>query len=405
MIEQAGKLRPGRYGWVSVLIVGLVVVLAACTGGGGPLGGSGAGSESAEPEPATITLLPADDSEDVRPDTPILITVVHGSVDEVSVTDDAGVEIPGVLGSAESGAAGPLWRPETPLAYGRSYTVSATATGDDGAQVSAETSFDTVTPTALVFPSIGPLDGTTVGVGMPIRVYFDQPVTNKAEVERNLIVTPSVAVEGSWSWFSDTEIHWRPMEYWPANITVEVQANLYGLDVGGGVYGEVDRVIAFTIGERHVSVADAATHTMQVYQNDVLVQTFPISMGRPDFPSRTGPHVVSDLTRFKTMDSTTYGLALDAGGYVTQVEYAVRINNNGEFVHAAPWSVAQQGNSNVSHGCINLSVEAAAWFFGFTLPGDVVENINTGAPLTAADGDIYDWIIPWEQWIAGSALR
>lgn len=62
------------------------------------------------------------------------------------------------------------------------------------------------------------------------------------------------------------------------------------------------------------------------------------------------------------MDSTTFGLAPDAGGYIAKVQWAARISNSGEFVHAAPWSVAQQGSSNVSHGCINLSPDNAKWF-------------------------------------------
>ncbi len=60
-------------------------------------------------------------------------------------------------------------------------------------------------------------------------------------------------------------------------------------------------------------------------------------------------------------------------------------------MHSAPWSVGQQGRENVSHGCINLSPERAAWFFGFSQPGDVVEIENSiGPTLSAADGDIYD---------------
>jgi lipoprotein-anchoring transpeptidase ErfK/SrfK len=107
------------------------------------------------------------------------------------------------------------------------------------------------------------------------------------------------------------------------------------------------------------------------------------------------------------MDSSTFGLAVDApGGYRADVEYAVRISNNGEFVHAAPWSVAQQGRSNVSHGCVNLSTANAAWFFDFSQPGDAVEIKNSiGPTLSRADGDIYDWAVPWSTWRAGSALH
>jgi lipoprotein-anchoring transpeptidase ErfK/SrfK len=146
---------------------------------------------------------------------------------------------------------------------------------------------------------------------------------------------------------------------------------------------------------------------MKVYDGDQLVKTFPMSAGGPDFPSRNGAHVVTELNRDRVMDSSTYGVPVDSpDGYRTPVEFAVRLSNNGEFVHAAPWSVAQQGSENVSHGCINLSTERARWFFGFTQPGDVVEIVNSDGPtLSAADGDIYDWAIPWDEWQAGSALK
>jgi lipoprotein-anchoring transpeptidase ErfK/SrfK len=188
---------------------------------------------------------------------------------------------------------------------------------------------------------------------------------------------------------------------------VTLDANLYGIDFGEGIWGEKNRSVSFSIGAKHVSIADAATHTIDVYDGDQLVQSYPMSAGGPDFPSRNGAHVVTELNRDRVMDSSTYGVPVDSpNGYRTPVEYAVRLNNNGEFVHAAPWSVAQQGNSNVSHGCINLSTERAAWFFNFSRPGDVVEIKNSiGPTLSAADGDIYDWAITWDQWQAGSALK
>jgi lipoprotein-anchoring transpeptidase ErfK/SrfK len=348
--------------------------------------------------------LPADGQLDISPDSAILISLSYGELDSVTVENAAGVPVAGAMASPEGGSPTPLWQPTEPLVYGESYTITAQATGEDGGQASATSTFDTVTPTVQVFPSIGPLDGTTVGVGMPIRVYFDQPVSDKAAAERNLVVSTSTDVVGGWNWFSDTEVHWRPQVYWPAGTEVALNANMYGVNLGNGAWGQLDRSIAFTIGAAHVSVADAATHTMQVYADGALVQTYPVSMGSPENPTRSGPHVVIDQERNKIMDSTTYGLALDAGGYLTAVEYATRISNNGEFVHAAPWSVAQQGVSNVSHGCINLAPERAAWFFEFSQIGDVVEVVNAGPMLGAVDGDIYDWAIPWETWLQGSAL-
>jgi lipoprotein-anchoring transpeptidase ErfK/SrfK len=239
---------------------------------------------------------------------------------------------------------------------------------------------------------------------MPIRVYFDDAVADKAAVESHLKVTSSTPTDGVWSWFSDTEVHFRPSEYWPENIEVTLDAELYGVDFGNGIWGEKDRTVSFSIGERHVSIADAATHQMQVYDGDQLVKTFPISAGSSDNPSYNGPHVVTELNRDRVMDSSTYGVPVDSPeGYRTPVEYAVRISNSGEFVHAAPWSVAQQGNANVSHGCINMSTANAAWFFDFSQPGDVVEIKNSdGGPLRS---DVYDWTISWADWRAGSALK
>jgi lipoprotein-anchoring transpeptidase ErfK/SrfK len=202
-------------------------------------------------------------------------------------------------------------------------------------------------------------------------------------------------------------VHFRPSQYWPAETKVTLDANLYGVNFGDGVWGEKDRSVSFTIGAKHLSVADAASHTMRVYDGGKLVQTYPMSAGSSKNPTRNGAHVVTESYKAITMDSSTFGLAVDApGGYRADVKYAVRISNNGEFVHAAPWSVGQQGHSNVSHGCINLSTDRANWFFNFSRPGDVVEVKNSVGPnLSAADGDIYDWAVPWAQWQAGSALK
>jgi lipoprotein-anchoring transpeptidase ErfK/SrfK len=382
------------------------VLLAGCSGNddsGSSSGGSG-GSGAA---PAQLTLAPADGAADVSPVAPLEISVTDGELAEVAVVDGAGAAVQGDVAAAPGDPATELWTPKAPLAYGTSYTLTATATNDDDDEAEASSTFTTVTPTTLSTPSIGPLGGTTVGVGMPIRVYFDAPVADKAAVESHLQVTSSTPTDGAWNWISDSEVHFRPSQYWPADIQVTLDADLYGVDFGEGVWGEKNRSVTFSVGDRHVSVADASTHTMDVFDGDQLVQTFPMSAGSSANPTRNGPHVVTESHRDITMDSSTFGLAVDApGGYRTDVEYAVRISNNGEFVHAAPWSVASQGIENVSHGCINLSDERAAWFFGFAIPGDVVEVKNSVGPqLSSADGDIYDWGIPWDQWQAGSALK
>jgi lipoprotein-anchoring transpeptidase ErfK/SrfK len=387
-----------------VIAAGALVLLTGCNAH--DAGGSGQKSAASAPA-AQVSIAPKDGATDVSPTVPLEVSVTGGKLAAVSVVDGGGATVRGAVKDAADNPGTEVWTPDTPLAYGTKYTLTATARNAADKAAKASSSFTTVKPATLSTPSIGPLAGTTVGVGMPIRLYFDQPVADRAAVESHLKVTSSTPTDGVWSWMNKSEVHFRPSQYWPPNTKVTVQADLYGVDFGDGVWGQKNRTVSFDIGAKHVSVADAAAHTLQVYDGDKLVQTYPMSAGSNANPTRNGAHVVTQSYRTITMDSSTFGLAVDApGGYRADVEYAVRISNNGEFVHAAPWSVAQQGSSNVSHGCINLSTDRAAWFFGFAVPGDVVEVKNSiGPTLSAADGDIYDWAVPWATWQAGSALK
>ena len=389
----------------AVTAAAMLVFLAGCSGSdAGQKDAGGTKEPAANASPPQVALAVADGSIDVSPLVPLEISVTDGELTEAAVVDDDGAEVPGSLDESTDNPGAQVFTPDAPLDYSTSYRLTATATNEDDEQAEATSTFTTVTPETQSTPSIGPLDGTVVGVGMPIRVYFEDAVADRAAVESRLIVTSSNPTDGSWSWFSDTEVHFRPSQYWPASTEVTVDADLYGVDFGEGVWGEKDRSVSFSIGAKHVSIADAATHVMEVYDGDVLVQTFPISAGSPDNPSYNGAHVVTEMNRDRIMDSSTYGVPVDSpDGYRTPVEYAVRISDSGEFVHAAPWSVAQQGNTNVSHGCINMSTANAAWFFDFSRPGDVVEIRNSSAGDLRSD--IYDWVIPWEEWEAGSALK
>jgi lipoprotein-anchoring transpeptidase ErfK/SrfK len=392
----------------ALVIAALLALLVGCSGSSSDAsrGAGDSGSPAPSAPQAQLALSLADGAVDVSPATPLELTVSGGDLGEVTVTDSSGTQVAGEVTPAPDNAAKAVWAPVDPLAYGTSYTVTATATNAADDETTTTSTFTTVTPATLSTPSIGPLDGTTVGVGMPIRVYFDDPVADQAAVESHLRVTTSTPTDGVWSWVNASEVHFRPSTYWPAGTQVELDADLYGVSFGDGVWGEKDRAVSFSIGEKHVSVADAAAHTLTVYDSDQVVQSYPMSAGSNQNPTHNGAHIVLEKFDAITMDSSTFGLAVDApGGYRTDVRYATRISNNGEFVHAAPWSVRSQGSANVSHGCINLSTERAQWFYGFSQPGDVVEVVNSiGGTLTRADGDIYDWAISWEDWKAGSAL-
>lgn len=349
------------------------------------------------PPVAVISTDPLDRATDISPLAPITVTVAKGKLSQVTLTNPDGAAIAGKI-DPDNGT----WKTAEPLGYGKTYTINASAIGDDNRPVSSTSTFTTIQPRTLTFPSINPLNGETVGVGQPLSVYFDEPITDRQAAENAITVTTTPHVDGAFYWFSKHEVHWRPEEFWDPGTQVTVEIHDYGKDLGNGVYGEQDRVSHFTIGDAFVAHADGMTHQMTIDINGQTVRTMPISMGRASTPSTKGIHVVTDRDAVKVMDSTTFGLALDAGGYIAKVQWATRISNSGEFVHSAPWSVAQQGVSNVSHGCINLSPDNAKWFFDHVKKGDVVINTNTGGPdLKPWDG-FGDWQVPWDQWVSGN---
>ncbi|MDV3296084.1 MAG: MFS transporter, partial [Brachybacterium paraconglomeratum] len=161
-------------------------------------------------------------------------------------------------------------------------------------------------------------------------------------------------------------------------------AKIYGVDLGEGMYGETDRSLNLTIGPAKIATIDDKTHQMIVTVNGKKVQTFPVSMGRPgsttgkdgkkiSFVTPSGTYVAQEKYKVKRMNSSSYGLPSNASlGYDEKIPLAVRISNSGIFVHSAPWSVADQGRRNASHGCVNLSPAAGKWFYAHFSSGDIV---------------------------------
>lgn len=113
-----------------------------------------------------------------------------------------------------------------------------------------------------------------------------------------------------------------------------------------------------------IALADDASHQITWWHNGKVVRKMPISMGSNAHPTSNGVYYTKEKYRDMYMDSSTYGVPVNsAEGYRTYVEYATRMSWDGIFIHAAPWSVAQQGKSNVSHGCINVSTANGKWVF------------------------------------------
>lgn len=381
-----------------MLLIAVVALVTGCSSGGGsdPVGTERTAKDETA---AVISVNPAMGATDVSPTQPIAVTVADGTLSQVTLTNPEGAPVEGQLAPD-----GRSWQSTAPLGYGKAYTVNATALGAANKPVTSTSSFTTVAPRTVTYPSMNPIDGETVGVGQPLAVYFDEPIANKQAAQDAITVSTEPAVEGAFYWFSDTEVHWRPQDFWAPGTTITLDIEIYGKDLGNGVYGQEDRTATFTIGDSFIARADGATHEMTIEVNGSIVKTMPISMGKPSFPSNDGVHVVTERHETKTMDSTTYGLELTEGGYITKVKWATRISNGGEFVHAAPWSVGQQGSSNVSHGCINVSNANAQWFHDNVKKGDIVINTNTGGPELKAYDGFGDWQISWSEWLTGGNI-
>jgi lipoprotein-anchoring transpeptidase ErfK/SrfK len=391
------------------LVVAAVVVLAlvgvgvvALGRGGGPgnrAGSAGHGATATRVAPVRLTVTPRDHATRVALDARARVVAQVGRLRAVRVTGARGGRLAGTLATD-----GRSWVSSGPLAPATQYTVVANAVDDAGTPTRRRSSFTTLTPRAELRAAVMPLDGETVGVGLPIGVWFSQPVADRATVERRLQVTSSKKVTGAWHWFADNEVHYRPRSYWPAGASVTLRARLAGTDAGRGVWGVADRTIRFRIGERRVSVVDVRAHRMTVTSGGRTLRVLPVSTGREQYPTTNGVHFVIGKAQDELMDSSTVGIPRNSpGGYYEHVAWSVRISNSGEFVHAAPWSTGSQGRANVSHGCVNLSTADAAWYFRLTRRGDVVEVRGSPKPPGSSFG-VADWNMSWRRWLAGSAL-
>lgn len=400
------------------LAAGLLVVplfLTACSSGGdGKPDGSPSGGISADPAggggknkppaaPAAVTITPADGAKSVETDGVLAVNATSGKVTSVVVTDADGKAVEGAVSPD-----GAKWTPKTPLANGKKYTVVAKAANADGAEVSANSSFTTISASKTFDYSYKPdeQDKGTLGVGGVISIKFDRPVKDKAAIERNLSVVSEPATEGSWSWLTDHDgndrVDYRPKEYWKPGTKVTWAANLAGAKAADGTYGTKNRGGTFTVRDSIVATADLASKHMTIAKNGQVIHDLPISAGGPSFPTWTGVMVVMDKVDGIRMNSETVGLA---NAYdIDNVRYAVHLSASGTYSHAAPWNEGKFGKMNDSHGCIGLSTANAKIFFDLVNSGDVVEVINGTEKKLAPGNGFGDWNVDWDTWVKNSAL-
>ncbi|MBL1077714.1 L,D-transpeptidase family protein [Nocardia sp. 2] len=403
----SGVQRAGRPTIGALLLLAVsTLLIASCSGS------SGGKTDPAE----AISFTPAQGAQQVDPSAPVEVTISDGSLTSVAMTNEQGRAIEGLFTPDRTS-----WKPNGPLGYGRTYTLLVEGSTDGGPTGVITSTFSTLTPsnqTKAYLTTTGgqPLaDGGTYGIGTVVVAHFDEDIPDRAAAEKRLGVTTEPAVEGAWYWLDQRNAHWRPREYYQPGTRVTVTADIYGAELGPGLFGQEDSATTFTIGPAHIAIADDNTKQIEVFENGTLVRTMPTSMGQGgtetiggttlSFWTQRGIYTVMDKSNPVIMDSSTYGLPINSRlGYRETIGWATRISTDGIYVHALDATIWAQGNTNVSHGCLNLSTENASWFFNWVLPGDIVEVRNTGGePLEVWQNG--DWGLPWDQWLAGSALR
>jgi len=344
-----------------------------------------------------VTVSPQQGATNVPLNAPVSVTAGYGTLTTVLVRTPSGQAISGSWNAPHT-----QWVSVQALAPTMPYHVSITVTSPSGVSARTATGFTTLTPAAPVTATAYPTTGSVVGVGQPIVIDFDQDITSTAQqkaVLSHFTVTESKPVPGGWYWFSPDELHFRPETFWPAGEHVTITGSLDGWYAGAGIWGSGQVSESFTVGDARISYANLASDEMTVTLNGKTVASYPISGGRPEYPTMNGIHIVLDKEPVVHMVSSTVGIPVNSpNGYDEYVYNDVHISDSGEYVHAAPWSVYAQGVTNVSHGCINLGPANALAFYNMSDVGDVVEVTGSPRPPAAGDHGVMDWNTPWSEW-------
>ncbi len=396
----------------AVVVAVLALVLAACSSGGSS-GHSASSKSTATPTPrasiaaADISITPADGTKDANPSDGITVTAAKGTLTSV-VAHVASTASPSassvsatatVPGSLSQG--GKQWHSQWALSTAQSYTVTASARVPGQGTLNRTVSFSTLSPSQTFHTEIFEGYQQTYGVGMPIMLTFSEPITNQAAVERSLQLTTSKPVVGAWYWDGNEHLDFRPENYWPADTEVSFTGHLAGVEGASGMYGAANLTQSFTIGSSVIAVTSATAHQTKIYIDGALRYTWPASTGKASTATPNGTYVSVEKENPVRMIGGTPGTA---GYYNELVPWSVRFTFSGDYMHDAPWSVADQGVSNVSHGCVNLSPADSETYYNLAVPGDPI-TVTDSTKAGKWDDGWTEWFLSWTDYLKGSALH
>ncbi|MGA5819675.1 L,D-transpeptidase [Kitasatospora sp. NPDC094028] len=361
------------------------------------------------PSRAVLTVQPADGAQDVPPEGAVKVAAAQGRLLSVRLADARGTEVPGTIA-----ADGASWAPDGPLPLGTAFTLDSVAEDEQGQKAAQHAEFSTVARAHTFVAFFTPEDGSTVGVGMPVSLRFSRPIADRAAVERAVQVTADPPVRVAAHWFGNQRLDFRPQQYWAAGTRVSVALRLKDVQGAPGDFGSQSRDLHFTIGRAQVSGVDLDAHTLTVRagQGGKVLRVLKVSGGSPEHSTYRGVLVVSEKYQVTRMNSQTVGMGDEYD--IKDVPHAMRLTGSGTFVHGNYWAnPAVFGTANTSHGCIGLADTKggtgkdtpAGWLFEHTIPGDVLEVKASAGDFVPPSNGLNGWNLPWDQWLAGSALR
>jgi lipoprotein-anchoring transpeptidase ErfK/SrfK len=374
-------------------LVQLAVFAAILPTVAGCSAGSESGSNGPDPSAARLSITPAGGKLDTRPERGITVRAERGRITDVAARVE-GEPVPGELNATKT-----VWHSSWALNVSSRFIVTATAVGKSGEPVTRKSRFRTLRPAKTFSTQIIEGYRQTYGIGMPIILYFSRPIANKAAVERALEIRTSRRVVGAWHWDGSCNLaavclYYRPRHYWPPHTRISFTGHLDGVAGSPGVYGDHTLTQRFAIGSPLTVMVDTAGHHMDVHRNGKLFAHWPISTGRPGDETPNGTYLT--IEKANPVD-------MIGPGYNIEVPWSVRFTWSGDYLHDAYWSVGEQGFTNVSHGCVNMSPEDAEIFYEMADPGDPVE--VTGSPRAGVwDNGWTMWFLSWKKWMDGSAI-
>jgi lipoprotein-anchoring transpeptidase ErfK/SrfK len=260
------------------------------------------------------------------------------------------------------------------------------------------------TPTVKVHVSLLEGDGGQYGVGMPIIAFFNRTITDASAFAKATRVTVNGKPAGGAWYFEPSahagaamEGHYRLYQYWPAHSTINMDLPVAGLSAGRGLSFDDSLTLSMSTGRANILTVDAQSLKMTVVSDGKTYGVFPVSLGASNTPTSRGTKVIME----KGADISMRG----PGYFDPHVQWTQRLTYGGEYLHSAPWNIANLGVRSTSNGCTNLSPAVAKQLYGFLEIGDVVQYPNADGPQMQLGQGYGDWNVGWSQWLTGGAVR